>query len=146
MRSTASKLTSVALSAVMLGGAVLALPATSFAHDVPADVLVRAFVAPDGQRLLFLVRVPLEAMQDFEFPQFGRGYLDIRAADARLRDAAVVWIAQAVGFYEDGVALDQPRIAAIRISLPSDRSFSDLDRALEHVRAEPLPEGTQLPW
>jgi hypothetical protein len=125
---------------------VLALPATSFAHDVPADVLVRAFVAPDGQRLLFLVRVPLEAMQDFEFPQFGRGYLDIRAADARLRDAAVVWIAQAVGFYEDGVALDQPRIAAIRISLPSDRSFSDLDRALEHVRAEPLPEGTQLPW
>lgn len=146
MSSTSSKLTSVVLSAALLGAAVLALPATSLAHDVPADVLVRAFVAPEGQRLLFLVRVPLEAMQDFEFPQFGRGYLDIRAADARLRDAAVVWIAQAVEFYEDGVALGQPRIAAIRISLPSDRSFSDLDRALQHIRGEPLPDGTELPW
>jgi len=57
-----------------------------------------------------------------------------------------VWIAQAVEFYEDGVVLDAPRIAAIRISLPSDRSFSDLDRALEHVRGDPLPEGTELPW
>lgn len=146
MRSTPSKLTSVALAAVLLGGAVLVVPGTSYAHDVPADVLVRAFVAPDGQWLRFLVRVPLEAMQDFEFPQFGRGYLDIGAADAMLRDAAVVWIAQAVQFYEDGTVLDEPRIAAIRISLPSDRSFSDLDRALEHVRAEPLPVGTELPW
>jgi hypothetical protein len=109
-------------------------------------VLVRAFVAPQGQTLRLLVRVPLEAMQDFEFPQFGRGYLDIASADRMLREAATTWIAQPVEVFEDGTALEQPSIAAIRISLPSDRSFSGLERALRHVRADPLPPGTQLPW
>ncbi len=125
---------------------MLAAPSASWAHDVPADVLVRAFVSPQGGTLRFLVRVPLEAMQDFDFPQFGRGYLDIAAADRFLRDAAVVWIAQPVAIFENGAELAEPRIAAIRISLPSDRSFSDLDRALRHVRSEPLPSTTQLPW
>ena len=125
---------------------VLVSPSLSLAHDVPADVLVRAFVAPEGDTLRFLVRVPLEAMQDFEFPQFGRGYLDIPAADRMLRDAAIVWIAQPVSLFEGGAELGEPRIAAIRISLPSDRSFSGLDRALQHMRSEPLAPGTQLPW
>jgi hypothetical protein len=142
---SAARRTRRRLAGVLLLAASLT-PAASFAHDVPADVLVRAFVAPDGNTLRFLVRVPLEALQDFEFPQFGRGFLDIRAADRMLRDAAVVWIEQPVELYEDGVALDQPRIAALRVSLPSDRSFSDFGRALAHVRSEPLPAGTQLPW
>lgn len=135
-----------ALAGLMLVGLTLGSPEVTLAHDVPADVLVRAFVAPEGETLRFVVRVPLEAMQDFEFPQFGRGYLDIRGADRTLRDAAVVWIAQPVSIFEDGVALDSPGIAAVRVSLPSDRSFSDLDRALRHVRSAPLPATTRLPW
>jgi len=146
LRRTASRLATVALSAVLIGGAVLALPATSYAHDVPTDVVVQAFVAPQGQRLQFLVRVPLEAMQDFEFPQFGRGYLDIAAADRMLRDAAVVWISDAVEFFEDGRPLGRGSIVALRISLPSDRSFASFARAREHLLGEPLPQGTQLPW
>jgi len=133
-------------AAVLTAVALLLTPSLGFAHDVPTDVLVRAFVAPQGDTLRLLVRVPLESMQDFEFPQFGRGFLDIDAADAMLRDAAFVWIAQPVKLYEDGVELDEPRIAAIRISLPSDRSFSDLERALAHVSGEPLRDGTRLPW
>ncbi len=131
---------------MLVAGAILASPGALQAHDVPADVLIRAFVAPEGSTLRLLVRVPLEAMQDFEFPLFGRGYLQIDAADGLLRDAATVWIAQPVELFEDGVSLGDPRIAAIRISLPSDRSFSDLERALRHVRADPLPPATQLPW
>ena len=32
------------------------------------------------------------------------------------------------------------------MSLPSDRSFSDFHRALAHVRSDPLPDTTRLPW
>jgi len=46
---------------------VLSLPA--LAHDIPADVRVNAFVKPDGQRLSLLVRVPLKAMRDVDFPK-----------------------------------------------------------------------------
>lgn len=134
------------LAILVAGAGIVGLPRASYAHDVPTDVLVRAFVAPQGETLRFLVRVPMDALQDFTFPQFGRGFLDIGAADRLLRDAAFVWIAQPVQFYENGAALPEPQIAAIRVSLPSDRSFSDFERAAEHVRAPPLPQSTQLPW
>ena len=50
----------VALVLVFLTGAI---PSASVAHDIASDVTIQAFVKPEGQRLLFLVRVPLEALQ-----------------------------------------------------------------------------------
>jgi hypothetical protein len=35
---------------------------------------------------------------------------------------------------------------AARASIPSDRSFAELDTALAHLRAPPLPDDTQLVW
>mgnify|MGYP001274940657 FL=1 len=56
-------------------------------HEIPSDVTIQTFVKPEGGRLRFLVRVPLEAMRDIEFPQHGPGYLDLTAVDSYLRDA-----------------------------------------------------------
>ena len=133
----------VALVLVFLTGAI---PSASVAHDIASDVTIQAFVKPEGQRLLFLVRVPLEAMQDYEFPQVGRGYIDIEAADSMLRDAAIWWIANAVDLYEDGTLLAEGQIAAVHISLPSDRSFRTYEEAFANVTGPPLPGRPQLPW
>jgi len=125
---------------------VLAAPKQSAAHDIPATVLVRAFVRPEGDRLRLLVRVPLEALRDFKFPVRGPGYLDIARADSLLPDAARLWITGYVELFEGDVRLGHERIVATRISLPSDRSFATYARAIEHLTTPPLPPATDLPW
>jgi len=112
--------------------------ATAAAHDIPADVTVQAFVKPEGRRLQLLVRVPLRAMRDVDFPLRGAGYLDTGRLAPLLPDAATVWIAGFVTIERDGMPLAKPRVAATRISLESDRSFVSFDRALAHVTGPPL--------
>jgi hypothetical protein len=116
------------------------------AHEIPTDVTAHVIVKPDGDQLRLLVRVPLEAMQDVEFPTFGPGYLDIRRAEPRLRDAATVWLANAIEVYEGGRPLGRPALRAVRASVPSDRSFTGYDSALAHVLAPPLSADTQIVW
>ncbi len=141
-----NRMVRTALVAAILASLTLALPSASIAHDIATDVTIQAFVKPEGQRLYFLVRVPLEAMQDFEFPQFGRGYIDIEAADSMLREAAIWWISNNVDLYEDGNLLVDAEISAVRISLPSDRSFRSYDEAFANINGPPLPGRPQLPW
>ncbi|GBD32559.1 hypothetical protein HRbin33_01529 [bacterium HR33] len=116
------------------------------AHDIPASVTVLAFVRPEGDRLRVLVRVPLEAMRDVELPLRGLGYLDLARAEPALREAAVLWIADYLEIYEEKEKLTGARLAAVRISLPSDRSFENYHTALSHITGPPLPEETQLYW
>src|SRR5258706_9295247 len=99
---------------------VFTLSSDTAAHDIPNDVTVQAFVKPDGDRLHLLVRVPLKAMRDVDFPKRGPGYLDLARADAALGDAATQWISDNVDLYEGDARLENPRIAAARISLESD--------------------------
>lgn len=49
------------------------LPEAPQAHEVPADVTVQAYVHPAGSTLTVLVRVPLAAMRDVDFPLRGPG-------------------------------------------------------------------------
>jgi hypothetical protein len=127
--------------------ALLALAVTfAGAHDIPNDVTVQVFVKPAGQHLELLARVPLKAMRDIEFPKRGPGYLDLAHADETLRDAATVWIAQAVRLYEGDTRLADPRLVAVRASLESDKSFASYEDALAHVTGAKLPEDTQVPW
>src|SRR3974390_3086586 len=63
-------------------------PAGASAHDIPTDVLVNAFVKPEGQRLRLLVRVPMKALRDVDYPRRGNGLLDLARADSALRNAA----------------------------------------------------------
>ena len=52
----------------------------------------RRFVKPAGNRLQLLVRVPMSAMREVDFPLRGPGYLDLGRADDALRNAAKLWI------------------------------------------------------
>jgi uncharacterized membrane-anchored protein YitT (DUF2179 family) len=116
------------------------------AHDIPTDVTVQAFVKPAGTRLQVLVRVPLKAMRDVSFPLREQGFLDLAHADMFLRDAAVVWISGDVEIYENDVRVSPPVLTAVRVSLPSDRSFVSYDDALAHLSGSRLPVNTDIPW
>ncbi len=131
-----------ALVAILLFG----IPSQPSGHEIPNDVTVRMFVKPEGRVLRVLVRVPLDAMRDFNFPVRGPGYLEIAAAGPMLRDAAIMWVADYLEFYEEGTALGRPEVPVVRVSLPSDPSFGDYDAALAHITGAPLPDESDLIW
>ncbi len=134
-------------TAALLVAFVLLLPSWPEAHEIPADVTIQAFVKPEEGRLRLLVRVPLEAMRDYEFPLRGPGYLEISESEEMIRDAARQWLGRTyVSFYEDGRALEGLELVAARVAAPGDRSFAEYDDALANVRAAPLPDETDLFW
>ncbi len=125
---------------------LLVWPTRSAAHEIPSDVTIQAFLKPEGQRLHLLLRVPLGALPDVDYPTRGPGYLDLAGVDASLREAADRWIAHQVELYEGETALGRQEIVAIRVSLPSDASFRSYEAASAHVRGPSLPSDTELYW
>src|SRR5271154_7416555 len=93
-------------------------------HSIPNDVTIQAFLKPDGNRLHLLIRVPLEAMRDINFPDRGPGYLDFDRSAPLLPDAATLWIGNFIEMYEGGTQLPKPAVMATRISMPDDKSFA----------------------
>lgn len=132
--------------AALAAALILATQLPTTAHDIPNDVTVQAFLKPQGQRLQLLVRVPLRACRDVDFPTRGPGYLDLARADASLRDAATLWISDNVELYEGDTRLSAPRVIAARVSLESERFFESYDDALAHVTGARLPSETELYW
>ena len=116
------------------------------AHDIPIDVTAQVLVKPAGEHLHLLIRVPLKAMRDVEFPERGPGYLDLDRIDTTLREAATLWIAKEIEIYEGDARLPSPRVVETRVSLESDRSFTSYDEALAHVTGARLPSCTQVYW
>src|SRR5262252_480344 len=142
-------------SAILSGAlavALLALAASAplRAHDIPNDVTVQTFVKPEGATLRVLVRVPLQAMRDMDYPKprdTTRGDLmDLSRAESTLRDAATLWISDFLDVYENGGRLGKPQVASVRAALASDRSFSSFEDALAHVTGPPLPPDTEFVW
>jgi hypothetical protein len=133
-----------ALAAALL--ALLVIPAASLAHDVPSDVVVQAFVKPEGGRVRLLVRAPLVGLRDVDVPTRGGGQFDLARGDDALRDAATTWIARELELYEEGERLPQPTIVAVRASLPADTSFRTYETALAHVTGMPLDPATEFYW
>lgn len=125
---------------------LLALPSVPLAHEIPARVTILAFVKPEGHVLRLVVRVPLEAMRDMQFPLHGAGYLNLAAVDSLLPDAARLWIANSVNVYEGDAKLGDARIVSAHVALPSDRSFENYQAALAHVTGAGLPADTELAW
>ena len=126
--------------------AALAAALGAGAHDIPNDVTVQAFLKPEGQRLRLLVRAPMKAMRDVEFPQKGPGYLDLARTDPFLADAATLWISDAIAIYEGDRRLPKPRVVATMVSLESDKSFASYEDAVAHVTGAKLPLDTQVVW
>lgn len=131
----------VAVAAATLAGLTAS---RADAHEVPTDVVIQTILKPGTDRIDFLVRVPLEAMRDVNFPQSGPGYLVISEAGETIRDAAIIWIAREVSLFENADRLDQWEIAAARLSLPSDRSFDSYEQAIASFDNPPLPDSTEL--
>ncbi len=134
----------IALAIALTG---MALPLA--AHDIAPSVTVQMILRPAGKEAHLLVRVPLVALRDIDFPTQGLlkdgVYLDVEHADRFLHDAAVTWLANEIDLYEDGRELPTPEVRLVRASLPSDRSFTSYEAAMEHLRAPPLPNSIQLP-
>src|SRR5262249_11350302 len=85
---------------VVLAAALLVSLCTNVAaHEIPGDVAIQAWLKPEGQRLRLLVRVPLVAMRDMNYPTRGDktlGILDLSRAESLLRDAATLWVGEAI--------------------------------------------------
>jgi len=116
------------------------------AHDIPRDVTVQGFAKPEGHSFKLLVRVPLKAIMDIEFPRKERDYVDLDRVDQSLRDAAMIWLARKIELYEEDRLLPDPRILSTRMSLESDRSFGSYEQALAHVTGPALTNDTSIFW
>src|SRR5712671_4361885 len=130
----------------LMAALIAVVPMRAAAHDIPTDVRVSAFVKPDGQRLSLLIRVPMKAMREVDYPRRGAGLLDLARADAALRNAATLWIADNIELYENDTRLEPPRLVEARVSLESDKSFASYEQALAHVAGPRLPDNMELYW
>lgn len=128
----------------LLAVALAVTPVAQSAHEIPADVTIQAFVAPEGDWMRILVRVPVTSMRDVVFPVYGPGYVDVAGASALLPDQARLWIADYLTVYEDGRRLPPPTVTDTRISLPSDPSFATLVSALGHFSDPLIGPGVDL--
>jgi hypothetical protein len=138
----AGVLLTVLLAIALAAGA----SAPALAHDIPADVRITAFVKASEHRLELLIRVPLAAMIEIDFPRRGPGYLDLARAEAALRDAAKLYLTDNVTVYEDGAPLPTPQVERVRVSLAADESFGSYAQARAHLDAPPLPADLDLYW
>src|SRR5712691_5589201 len=114
------------------------------AHDIPRDVTVQAFAKPEGHTFKLLVRVPLKAIMDIEFPRRERDYVDLERIDQSLRDASMIWLARKIELYEEDALVPEPRILSTRVSLESDRSFDSYEHALAHMTGPALTNDTTI--
>ncbi len=125
---------------------LLALPGGAAAHDIPSDASVQIFLQPAGERLQLLVRVPLRAIRDVDFPERQGGYLDVEKLAPQLPDAATLWISDFIEVYEGRYRLLKPRVAATQVSIESDRSFTSFEQALRHVTGPRLESSANVVW
>jgi hypothetical protein len=145
-KAISSRIFRLNVIAALVVVAAFALSYRASAHDIPNDVTVHAFLKTEGQRLNLLVRVPLRACRDIDFPTRGPGYLDLARADSSLRDAATLWISDNVEVYEEDARIRDPRIIAVRVSLESERFYESYEVALAHVTSARLPDDTEIYW
>jgi len=121
--------------------------ATAFAHDVPDNVSIRAFLKPAGSNLQVLVRMPVKALIDVEFPELpGTGYLDLAHAEPYAAAASKLWVSDFLNLYEGDERLPKPTIVGFLLSREADPSFNSFGGALAHVNGPPLPSNSLLEW
>ena len=138
----AAPLRLLVLAALALVGASRILSA----HEIPERVAVLGYVHAEGTRVEILLRVPLIAMRDLDFPLRPDGSLDLVRVRSLLTGAAQLWLADYLALEATGVALGAPRVVAARVALPSDRGFGSLADARAQFDRTPLGDGTTIAW
>ena len=146
MRSTILRLPERARPVALVLALLLAATSDLDAHEIPTRVTVLTFVKAEAGWLRVVVRAPLEAMRDVDFPRRGLGFLDLARAQPLADQAARTWIADYIRAFENGRELEAGRIVASRISLPSDRAFAAYETAVRGVLGPALPPATEVPW
>ncbi|MEZ5401339.1 MAG: HupE/UreJ family protein [Bryobacteraceae bacterium] len=134
------------MSRLLVFAVLLASASPVRAHDIPSDVTVTAFAAASGSTLRLLVRMPLRAVRDIDFPERADGYLDLDKLDPLLPGIVTQWIASPIEIRSGGDPLEKPRVAAARISIPADRSFREYNAALAHLAGPPIASAETLVW
>ncbi|MGI1678691.1 MAG: HupE/UreJ family protein [Cellvibrionaceae bacterium] len=116
------------------------------AHDAPARVTLHIYVKPSDTQLHVLMRVPMEALGEIDFPKRGPGYLDFSQGDQAIYDAAEVYLTNSFFMIEEGKELKPHQVKAARVDLPSDRSFASFDLALKNIQSPRLDDSINLMW
>lgn len=120
---------------------------TVLADDVPLSVAVQAFVKPEGNQLSVLLRVPMDALGEIDFPKRGvPGFLIFSEADEELNTAVQAYILGNIRFYEEGRLLEDYDVRNVRVSLPVDRSFVSYEAALANIQSPKLDDSVNLYW
>ena len=125
--------------AFLLCLSVIGIQKNVSAHEIPSDVVINSYLKPNEATANLLIRAPLEAMRDMNFPLIGPGYLQLDKMQEYSMDAAEIWLGNFVDLYEGSQKIENWQISATRISLPSNRSFYDYDSAYENIFSPALP-------
>lgn len=124
----------------------VALPGrVALAHEIPRHVGVRAWIAPLADRVRLLVQIPMDAVRDVDFPLRANEALELSRAQPFLRDAAQLWVADAITLRDGGRRLPAPQLLAVRAALPADRAFEQYASALNAVTSHPLADSINVP-
>jgi uncharacterized protein (TIGR03435 family) len=120
-----------------------ALSAGVGAHDIPTVVRIQVYLKPEPGRLRLVVRAPVSAMNELEWPARGL-FLDLPRVEPVVREAAEKWIAGRIDLFEEDQRLGPPALAGAVISLPSDTSFDAYESALARATGPMLPADTEV--
>ena len=122
------------------------VPGRAVAHEIPASVVVQAFVRPQGDTLRLAVRVPLAAMRDVEFPLTPTGcWMSPPATGCCAMPRCSGWRARSRSTKRTSgsacrawppSACHCPRIA----------SFVSFEGAVAHLTGPPLAADTAMIW
>jgi hypothetical protein len=105
-------------------------------HDLPAAVVMNAFIKIDPDRAHLVIRVPLDLLRAVSFPVIDGEYDMAKVGPA---------VTEAVNALASDVTLSAnnsrlvPSRATGRIVALSDRSFEDYDSAVAHIAESPNP-------
>ena len=99
------------------------------AHEIPADVRLNAFVRPAGNRLELLVRVPMAALVEVEFPLRGI-YLDMARVDEALHSAVKLYLTDNITLYRQVICRVRQCACACAGAATWRRSRSGLESAI----------------
>src|SRR5262245_31994830 len=112
-------------------------------HDIPDEIVLHGFVKPEGDRLHFLVRVPL-VMLGTSLPTRGLGYVDLPHIDDKLLASAPAAATETQ--HSESAEPLPPRRTVARISEASDSSFETYAKALANIAGPKLPDTADVFW
>ena len=115
-----------------LSAAVIAVAFASTlaaAHDLPANTMMNAFVKIERTQAHLVVRIPLDLLRRAPLPVNAQTQqYDLASSGPEIQEELSA-LADGLPIWENSVRL-VPSISTGRVSLPSDRSFEDYDRAV----------------